>query len=501
MTTKRIVAGTAVTYLNTGISLLCNLILVPMYLYHLGKEQYGLWLVILSFVSYLGFSNFGITQSVSNFVASKNAEKDHEAINSIVATGFWLYVIIVALAMILILGAVLIAPLESFIKVSDSLRVVVVPVLVVSSIFFLLKLPLTIFNSTLRSLNLIYKEQLFGLLFTVIQFTGVLVVLWSGIGILGLSVVYGATGLLSGIVLCFYIHQLIPGFSVSVKYANKAMAKKLMAPGGYFFILQLAGGLIWATDNIIISTVLGVAEVAPYAVAFRVFMLTTGVVSVITANIIPTITVAYALNDKQQLTDLYAKARKLCFGFGLLALFLLVSVGPDLMIKWIGVDNYVGNTTFRLFIAIIFVQIILWPSDAVLVGTTQHRGYALMAVCEGIINVLLSVWWVRIWGVAGVAAATLSARLATNGWFMLYRTHVITGLGIRAFISDIVKPFVVPILGAIITIYLLNLAQFSGWYKIVVSTAAIFIIFMTLFYFLSLNRNQRIEMNKLLRFA
>jgi len=122
MSTKRIVAGTVVSYLNTGTSMLSNLILVPLYLLYFGKEQYGLWLVILSIVSYLGFSNLGIAQSASNFVASRNAKNHHEGINSIVATGFWLYVIIIVIVMALFLAAVLIAPIESFLKVSDNLE-------------------------------------------------------------------------------------------------------------------------------------------------------------------------------------------------------------------------------------------------------------------------------------------------------------------------------------------------------------------------------------------
>ena len=263
MSSKRIVAGTLVSYINTGISMLSNLILVPMYLLYFGREQYGLWLVILSIVSYLGFSNLGIAQSVSYFVASKNAEKDYAGIRSIVTKGFWLYVIIILIAILLVLGAVIIVPLESFIKVSDSLKDVVVPVLVISSVLFLFKLPLTIFHVTLRSLNLIYKEQLFGILFTIVQFIGVIAVLWSGVGIVGLSVVYVATGLLSGVVLFFYLHKIIPDFSVSRKFANKTIAKKLMTPGGFYFILQLGGGLIVATETIIISAVLGVADVVP----------------------------------------------------------------------------------------------------------------------------------------------------------------------------------------------------------------------------------------------
>jgi len=499
MSAKRIFTGTVVSYLNMGTSMLSNLILVPMYLLYFGKEQYGLWLVILSIVSYLGFSNLGIAQSVSNYVASKNAKNDYEGIKSIVATGFWLYVTIIVIVMVLFLGAVSIAPLETFLKVSDSLKDVVVPVFVISSVFFLLRLPLTIFNVTLRSLNLIYKEQLFGLLFTVIQFIGVIVVLWAGVGIVGLSVVYGMTGLLSGIVLFFYLHRIIPDFGVSRKFADKATAKKLIVPSGYFFILQLAGGLIWATDNIIISTVLGVAEVAPYAVAFKVVAMIIGAVSVVASNMLPSITAAYALNNKEYLSELYTKALKLCFGLGLLAMFVLVSIGPDLMVKWVGIDNYVGDTTFYSIICLIFINSILWAPNVILIGTTQHKSYAIVAVIEGIINIALSIWWIHIWGVVGVAVATLIARLSTNGWYMFYQAYPITGIGMKALVISVFKPFIIPIFGALTTLYLLNIVDILGWYKIVINTSAICFIFIILVYFLSLKRNERLETKKLIQ--
>lgn len=499
MSIKHIVAGTAVSYLNTGISILSNLILVPMFLYYLGKEQYGLWIVVLSMVSYLGLSNLGIAQSVSNFVASANAKRDYDGIRAIVATGFWLYVMIVLIAIIFVFGVVLLAPLEKLIKVSSSLKNVVTPVLIISSVFFLLQLPLMIFRVSLRSLNLIYKEQLFGIMFTVMQFVGVLGILLFGIGIVGLSVVYGAVGVFSGLILFAYLCSIVPGISVSRKFVDKKLAKELMTPGIYFFILQLSGGLIFGTDNIIISAVLGTAAVAPYAVAFRFFMMSSGIVSVITSNLLPTITSTYALNNKQHLSDIYTNALRLCFGLGFLALFLLISIGPDLMIKWIGIDNYVGNSTFYLFICLIFIQIILFPSDSILMGTTQHRGYAIMAVFEGIFNVALSVWWIHIWGVAGVAAATLTARLATTGWFMFYRAYVITTVGMRSFIIKVFKPIIIPISGALITVYILSLTSFLGWHKIIINITSIFIIFTSLFYFLSLSRDKRLEINRFIR--
>lgn len=499
MSTKHIIAGTAVSYFNVGISILTNLILVPMYLHYLGKEQYGLWLVVLSMVSYLGLSNLGIAQVVSNLVASANAKNEYDDIRAIVATGFWLYIVIILVVFILIVGVMILAPIGNLIKVSISLINVVFPVLIISSFFFLLQLPLSIFRVTLRSLNQIYKEQLFGIMFTAIQFVGVLIILLLRIGIIGLSVIYGAVGVLSGLILFAYLRRIVPGISVSRKFVNKKLAKDLMTPSIYFFVLQLSGGLIFGTDNIIISAVLGTAVVAPYAVAFKFSMISSGFASVFTSNMLPEITSSYALNNRQYLSEIYKNTLRVCSWLGILILFLLISVGPDIMIKWVGIDNYVGNTTFYLLICLIFIQIMLWPSDSILMGTTQHKAYAIMAVFEGILNISLSLWWIHIWGVAGVAAATLTARLATNGWFMLYRAYKITEVGFIVLLKNILLPFIPPMLGTLIITYVLSLMSIIGWYKIIINIIIISVVFTSLFYFISISRKERIEIGRIFK--
>jgi hypothetical protein len=52
-------------------------------------------------------------------------------------------------------------------------------------------------------------------------------------------------------------------------------------------------------------------------------------------------------------------------------------------------------------------------------ATTRHYGYAACALIEGALNLGLSLWWVHVFGLAGVIAATVVARLATNGWYMI----------------------------------------------------------------------------------
>lgn len=492
MSFNRIVSGAFVSYLNTAFSLISNLILVPMYLFYFGKEEYGLWLVVLSIVNYLGFSNFGIAQSVANLVASANAKSNFNEINIIAATGFWLYACIIFVIMVIVCGGLFVVEIEDFLNIPDSLKNVVIPVLVISSASFLLKLPLTIFNVTLRSLNLIYKEQLFGLVFTIIQTIGVVVILLSGTGIVGLSIVYGLTGLFSSLVLGLYLYKSISGFSISRKFVSRKMVGRLIDPSIYFFLLQIGGAFIAGTDNIVITANIGVAEVASYAVAFQVCYIATRLISVITASALPSITSIYASNDRDHLSIVYIQILRSCFGFGLLIIFVLFGVGPSLMVKWIGVENYVGNITFYFIACFTFISIILYPSDVIMIATTNHKGYAIMTIIEGILNLILSVWWIHLWGVAGVAAATIFGRITTNGWYMFYSCYKITGIGLDSIIRKVIKPYVIPILGTLIATYFLNIFELMGWYRIIITTISLCFIFTVLFYSLSLSNHEKV---------
>jgi O-antigen/teichoic acid export membrane protein len=64
------------------------------------------------------------------------------------------------------------------------------------------------------------------------------------------------------------------------------------------------------------------------------------------------------------------------------------------------------------------IQVLIDPFWAVLVSSTHHYGAAAMHTIESLLNLGLSIWWVRSFGLSGVIAGTLVARIATTGWFI-----------------------------------------------------------------------------------
>jgi uncharacterized protein YacL len=71
-----------------------------------------------------------------------------------------------------------------------------------------------------------------------------------------------------------------------------------------------------------------------------------------------------------------------------------------------------------LMILLLVIQIGIEPFWMLLVATTRHYGTAVLHTVESLVNLLLSLWWVQKWGLSGVIAGTVVARILTTGWYI-----------------------------------------------------------------------------------
>ncbi|HEX4211293.1 MAG TPA: oligosaccharide flippase family protein [Candidatus Binataceae bacterium] len=99
------------SYAAWGASALAPLVTVPVCVRYLGPRLYGEWLIILSLTTYLGLTNLGIAQTVGNRIAEAIARGRRDEVQVIVATGFWAYMLIGGVLIVLMLiGTTLVAP-------------------------------------------------------------------------------------------------------------------------------------------------------------------------------------------------------------------------------------------------------------------------------------------------------------------------------------------------------------------------------------------------------
>ena len=81
----------AVSYLTMGVSTLTAFFVTPILLRALGKEQFGLWALLLSLLGYVSLVEAGIYTSVSKRVAECMAVHDRNRLKQVLATSMALW--------------------------------------------------------------------------------------------------------------------------------------------------------------------------------------------------------------------------------------------------------------------------------------------------------------------------------------------------------------------------------------------------------------------------
>src|SRR5271157_5610349 len=78
---------------------------------------------------------------------------------------------------------------------------------------------------------------------------------------------------------------------------DPSLARELLASGSAFFLIQIAGAVVFSSDNLVVSHYLGAGQVTPYAVTWRFVALIAAVQSLIFPALWPAYAEAYARRD------------------------------------------------------------------------------------------------------------------------------------------------------------------------------------------------------------
>lgn len=389
-----------------GISILTSLILIPMTINYLSPAEYGVWLTLLSILSWISFFDIGLGNGLRNRLAETFAKKDYTQARIYVSTAFALLTIMICIGFILFLICNTFLHWNSILRIDTltekQLSNVIVCVFALSSLQFILKLtgivPIADQKPAVNDL-----------------------ILTSG-NVLSLICIYILTLTTQGSLFkVAFVFTSIPAFTYLIaylilfntKYRNLRptfklirlqYAQGLLGLGVQFFLIQIACMVIFTSSNIIITQLFGPQEVTPYNIAFKYFSIVTMGVGIIMAPIWSAITDAYTKRDYPWIQHQMKILLKIWTGIVICVILMLIISGPiyDL---WIG-DTV--NIPFQLSLLMgVYVIITTWNNIYAFfvngVGKIRIQMYSSIASC--IVFFPLTLWLAPKIGVTGILLA------------------------------------------------------------------------------------------------
>jgi len=320
-----------------GISILTYLLIVPITLNYLNKVEYGIWLTISSILMWVNTFDIGLGNGLRNKLAEAVAHKDWKLGQLYISTCYVILIILMAIVYSLFLLINKHLDWYSIMNIDPKVTPNLSQIINISFVLFCLTFVFKIIGNVYLALQ---KPAVNNFLVMVGQLVALVIIYLLSFTTQGtlliVSVVYSAAPLLVYIIASFITFlSIYPKLRPKLSLYNKKYVKDLMSIGTSFFILQIAGLILFSTTNLLISNQFGPDKVTVYNIAYRYFSVVPMLFSIVLAPIWSATTDAYIQEDYNWINKSMRKVNVLLL-VTFFILLLMVAVSNYIYKIWIG---------------------------------------------------------------------------------------------------------------------------------------------------------------------
>jgi O-antigen/teichoic acid export membrane protein len=400
-----------------GLSILVSLLLVPLTLHYVNSERYGIWLTLSSIIAWFGFFDIGLGNGMRNCFAEAKAQGDNKLARIYISTTYAILTIIITVVWLIFCVVNPIIDWTRILNTSPSLRgeLNILAFLVIS--FFCLRFVFQLITTVLIADQKPAKASFYNLLGNMLSLLIIYILTKTTPGSLfKLALVLGGMPVMVLIIASMiYYNGKYRDYTPSIRFIHFGHIRNLMNLGIKFFFIQIAALVIYQTSNIIIAQLYGPAEVTPFNIAFRYFNIGTMTFGIIMTPFWSAITEAWVKHDITWIQNVMRK---------LIRIWIILSVGIVLMLilsnsfykLWVGKDVHIP---FKLSIVMaLYVIVFTWCSifAQFINGVGKIKLQLYSGAFGAIINIPLSIYLGKIFGVAGVTMSSLILGLISSVW-------------------------------------------------------------------------------------
>jgi len=407
--------------------LLTGFFLAPFLVHHLGNTGYGVWTLIISLTGYFGMLDLGMRQSVGRFVSRYVALGDPHNVNGTLSSA--VAMLAGAGSIVLILMITLRSTLHLF-HIEQQFEGPARVAILIASLNVSIALPLSVFSTVLLSLERFDVMAGISIIGALSRAAAAVIALTHGGGIVALALVTLSVSSAEYIATVTAAKMLYPELRVRASVVTRARCKELFGFGIYRFLWVISNQLIFYTDSVVIGAFLNAGAITYYAIAGSLVNYGRTIVSLASDTFFPAATKLDAQDDRRGLRELHIFGTTVALMVGLPLCVGFFFLGRQFITLWMGA----GYSQSALLLIVLTIPQIpsmaQYVSALILISMARHRILALIALCEGIANLALSIVLVRKYGLIGVAWGTVIPHMISMA--VVVPIYTLRSIGLRA---------------------------------------------------------------------
>jgi len=472
-----------------GVNFVIGFLLTPYLIAHLGKENYGIWVLVGSLLGYYGLLRLGVGAGIMRYVPFYIGRDDSRPTSEIVSTGLAIFLLV---GLVIFAVSMLVAePIARFYKSGPELASLV-RILGIAAAF---GCPMYILDACIRAHEHWIAANFVTIASAIARALGLAGCVYFGYGLVEMGYVVLVVTAFSMALMCVVFVQSCPGIYLRPSLIKLSSARILLSFGILTTVIGLVYTLTLQGHSLIIGKVISLGAVAIYAVAAILIRNVRGVLIAPARVFWPRFAYLDGRNHSAEIASLFLRGTRLTAIFASGVMLMVFTLGPSFIRLWVG-EDFQAAYPVLLFLAAGYLiecsQAIMGPF---LGGTGRQGMQAIFAAVEGVIGIGLSIFLTWQLGLVGAPIGFLIGIVLIRGlvcpWYVCRLLHINL---LRYYANCILRPWLILLVLTIGTYSIGLLVYVSNWSHLIIFGTAVACLYALCAYMIAMNREERKEM-------
>lgn len=399
------------SFLIKGWSCIIQLLLVPLTLNCLNQYEYGIWLTINSILIWIDSFDIGLGNGLRNKLAESIAINDIHKGQIQISTTFVMLIMIMVPVFIAIYLFITYNNCHTLLNVNPDIIPNLNGILILSFAIICMTFVFKFIGNIYLGLQLPAINNLLIVSGQTVSLIGIAILSKTEVSSLySVACIYTLSPLFVYIISYPITFTKYKYLRPRIKLFDKTELKGLFGLGINFFMVQLAGIVIFSSSNVLISNLFSPSEVTPYQISYRYFSLAIMIFTIIAAPLWSATTDAYSHKDMEWIKKTLRRMR-------IVMLLFFVCIGIMLTLSQIAYTIWIGkqiNITWEMSTYMALYIIILIYSTCysnMLFGIGKIRLITIITIIEAIIYIPLAIYLSKHLGIEGVVLALITVNI------------------------------------------------------------------------------------------
>lgn len=491
MPTNQLKAGAILNYVVIILNTLVGLLYTPFMLRMMGQNEYGLYSLVASVISYLTILDLGLGNAVIRYTAKFRAENKQEEQYEMFGMFFVLYLIIGVLA--LFAGSALYLNVDNlFGDTMSTLELDKARIMMIMLIFNLaFTFPMSIFGSVITAYERFVFPRVVNIVRILLNTIVMICLLKMGYKAVAMVVVQTVFNVLTLLLNFIYCKKELK-IKMYFRKFNWSFLKEVAVYSFWIFLNVIMDKIYWSTGQFVLGAMVGTAAVAVFAVAIQLQNMYMQFSTAISGVFLPKITsIVTTSDDRKIISDLFIKTGRIQYMIMAFVLSGFIVFGKHFIALWAGPDYQDAYIISVLFFVSLLTPLIQNLGITILQARNQMRFRSLLYIIIAFAALALQILFAKKWGGIGCAIAVSGALIIGQGFIMNIYYSRKQGLDILTFWKEIGKMSIVPLILSVSAIFIMNSIIIDSWLYLLIAIVCFTSIYLPLFWIFSMNQYEK----------